>query len=211
MSEVITEEQRNAEWHQARAGKFTGSKFVDLLARNKKTGKPLKAYDDLIWKIVCERFSGVVDDGPDGYALRWGREVEPFAIEAYELQTGGIVKTTGFIKHSTYDFVGVSPDGLVDEDGGLEIKCPKSLSVHLQRFMDGMPEEHVPQVQSCMWGTGRKWWDFASYHPHAPESHRLLIIRNYRDDEYIANMERETLIAEQLVQELTEKLQRAAA
>lgn len=201
-----TAEQRTEAWLQERAGKFTASRFVDVLARSKKTGEPLKAYHDLIWKIVTERMSGYVDEGPDGYALMWGRDVEPFAREAYELETGNIVTQTGFIVHPSLNFVGCSPDGLIDEDGGLEMKCPKSPEVHLKRFLEGVPEEYIPQIQGCMWVTGGKWWDFVSYHPRMKESHRIYIKRVRRDDAYIAKLEAEIIEAEAKVLEIMERL-----
>lgn len=191
--------QRTEEWALARAGKFTGSRFVDVLARNKRTGEPLKAYHDLIWEIVVERMTEKPVEGPSGYALQWGTDVEPFAREAYELETGLSVIESGFIVHPAYDFVGCSPDGLIDEDGGLEMKCPKSSPVHLERFLVGVPDEYAPQIQGCMWVTGRKWWDFVSYDPRMPESHRIFIRRVERDEEFITNLEKSVLEAENLV------------
>ena len=70
MSEEL---QGTVDWHADRAGKFTGSKFADLLARSKKDGKPLKAYHDLIWQVVTERMTGQAIEGPEGFALAWGR------------------------------------------------------------------------------------------------------------------------------------------
>lgn len=193
MSEEL---QRTAEWHAERAGKFTGSRFVDVLARNKKTGAKLKAWDDLIWQVVVERMTGQAVEGPTGYALQWGTDVEPFAREAYELQTGNVVVESGFIQHPKYPFAGCSPDGLIGDDGGLEMKCPKNSAIHLARFIDGVPEEYIPQIQGCMWVTGRKWWSFVSYDPRMPESHQLLIINVQRDDDFIARLEEAVLEAE---------------
>ena len=165
--------QRTAQWHADRAGKWTGSKFVDVLARNKRTGEPTKAYTDLIWQIVVERMTGQAVEGPTGLALAWGTEVEPYAAEAYELETGNVITPAGFIQHPEFPFVGASPDGLVGEDGGLEMKCPKSSAVHLERFISGVPDEYRPQIQGCMWVTGRQWWSFVSFDPRMPESHRM--------------------------------------
>jgi len=204
MSEQI--EQRSESWFAARAGKFTGSKFVDVLARNKKTGEPLKAYHDLIWQIVVERMTNEPVEGASGYALQWGTDVEPFAREAYEFETGNIVTESGFVLHPDYDFVGASPDGLIGDDKGLEMKCPKSSAVHLERFITGVPEEYIPQIQGSMWVTGRSSWDFVSYDPRMPDSHRLLIIPVARDDEYIAKLETAVLEAEVLAKHLLEQI-----
>ena len=86
--------QRTEDWHADRAGKWTGSKFVDVLARNKKTGEKLKSYYDLIWQVVVERMTGKAVEGPTGFALAWGVDVEPYAAEAYELETGNVIAGT---------------------------------------------------------------------------------------------------------------------
>ena len=180
----MANEQRTEEWLAERAGKFTGSRFADVLAR-RKNGEPLKAYHDLIWQVVVERMTGKPIEGPTGFALQWGTDVEPYAREAYELETGNVVKECGFLIHKEYDFVGSSPDGFVGSNGGLEMKCPKSSLVHAARFIDGMPGEYMPQVQGNMWVTGKDWWDFVSYDPRMPESHRLFLVRIPRDEKYI--------------------------
>lgn len=203
--------QRTEDWHAQRAGKWTGSKFADVLARSKKTGEPLKAYTDLIWQVVVERMTGQAVEGPTGQALQWGTEVEPFAREAYEMETGNVVTEAGFICHPEFEFVGASPDGLIGIDGGLEMKCPKSSAVHLERFINGVPDEYRPQIQGCMWVTGRAWWDFVSFDPRMPVSHQLLKIRVNRDDAFIAKLQAAVLEAESAAQELQEKLERIAA
>lgn len=203
--------QRTADWHAARAGRFTGSKFADVLARNKKTGEPLKAYYDLIWQVVAERMSGQAVEGPTGFALQWGTDVEPFAREAYELETGNVVTESGFITHPEFPFAGCSPDGLIGTDGGLEMKCPKSSIVHLERFMSGVPDEYRPQIQGLMWITGRQWVDFVSYDPRMPESHRMLKITVKRDQDYIDALQTAVIQAEVAANELHEQLKRMAA
>lgn len=207
----MDELQRTEQWFKERCGKFTGSRFADVMARNKKTGEPLKAYHDLIMDIVVEHMTGDPIDGPHGYALQWGTDVEPAAREAYELETGLSVVETGFIMHPEYDFAGCSPDGLIGEDGGLEMKCPKSSRVHLDRFSDGLPEEYKPQVQGCMWVTGRKWWDFVSFDPRMPASHQLLIVRVERDQKYINQLQSAVIEAQAIVKSKLDSLMKMAA
>lgn len=209
MNEPI--EQGSMEWHAQRAGKFTGSKLIDVIARNKKTGEKLKAWDDLVWSIAVERITGIQDEGFDSYATRWGKEVEPFAREAYELATGNFVDQVSFIGHPEYAFVGVSPDGLIGDDGGLEMKAPKSSIIHLQRFDMGMPDEFIPQVQGCMWVTGRQWWDFVSFDPRMPEKLRMLRLTIKRDEAYISKLEAAVLEAEPVVAALVKKFNRRIA
>jgi len=207
-------DQRTAEWHADRAGKFTGSKFVALTERNKTPGKKfgakLASWDNLIWQVVTERMTGRQDEGADSFALRWGREVEPAALEAYELATGNIVTKSPFVNHPKYPFTGCSPDGLIGVTGGIEIKSPKDPTIHLRRFFDGMPDEIKPQVQGSMWVEEREWWDFVSFHPHVPESHRLLRIRIHRDEEFIKFIEQSVLEAEAEACALLERLKRIA-
>jgi len=203
--------QKTDEWHQQRAGKFTGSRFVDVLAKSKKDGKPLKARQDLIWTIATERIQGYQVEGPSSYSLKWGTDNEPRAREAYELKTGEFVEEIGFIKHESLEFVGVSPDGLINEDGAIEIKAPKCPEIHLQRFIDGVPDEYMPQIQGLLWVTGRKWVDFVSYDPDTSPEFQLLIIRVERDEDFIKALEAEVLKAESEVVELINQLKRKVA
>lgn len=203
--------QRTEAWHADRAGKFTGSKFVDLVARNKKTGEKLASWDKLIWQVVTERMTGVQEEGLDSFSLRWGREVEPFAREAYELETGLMVVESAFVNHQNYPFAGCSPDGLVGKDGGVEMKSPKDSSIHLSRFITGIPDEIKPQVQGFLWVCERDWCDFVSYDPRQKDRFRLLRIRAHRDEALIKLIEESVLEAEAAAQDLQARLEMLAA
>jgi len=205
-------EQRSPEWFLARAGKFTGSKFVDLMARNKKTGGKLASWDNLIWQVVCERLTGTCKDSIDAASLRWGRECEPYAERQYEILTGNIVVTAPFVVHPKYDFVGASPDGFVGDDGLREMKCPKDTKIHLLRLLNGMEEEHLPQIQGQLWCTDRKYCDFYSYDPRLEdEKQREFLFTVKRDDEYIAMLEKSVLEAEADANELIAKIRKKTA
>lgn len=203
--------QKSDAWHNLRMGRFTGSRFADVLAKSKRDGKPLKARDDLIWTIATERIQGYQEQGVSSYSLQWGVDNENFAREAYELKTGEFVDEIAFIQHSELDCVGVSPDGLIGTEGGIEIKCPKSPQIHLQRFLYGVPEEYIPQLQGFLWVTNRQWIDFVSYDPNTKESLKLLIIRVNRDESFIANLQKEVLIAEEEVNVLVNQLMKKVA
>lgn len=192
---LLSPDQRTPEWYQNRSGKFTGSRFKDLPLDG---GKPKKCYFDLINQLVVERLTGeYMDNGIDSYALRWGREVEPTARDFYQFETGENVRQASFINHRTLPFVGVSPDGLVDPNGGTEFKCPKDPTIHVERFETGMNEaEFMPQVQGCIWVCERDWWDWVSFDPRMPQHMRFYRQRVWRDDKYIANLERAVLLAE---------------
>jgi len=105
--------------------------------------------------------------------------------------------------------VGGSPDGFVGDDGGVEIKCPFNAANHLAVFLDGMPEEHIGQIQGSMWISNRQWWDFVSFHPNMPPGLDLYIQRIPRDQAYIDALEAEVCVCLAEVQALVDKLQAA--
>lgn len=183
-------EQRTDGWHQDRCGHVTASRFCDVIAVG-KTGKPLKARDDYLMRIVTERLTGQPSESVDSYAMAWGRDAEPFARSAFEAETGLIVMESGFVRHPTIEWVGCSPDGLIGAASGYESKCPKDSRVHLGTIRNGMPEEHKAQVQGCMWVTGRTEWQFVSFDPRLPEHLRLYRETIKRDDEFIKRLEAE--------------------
>lgn len=183
-------EQGSVDWLQDRCGCATASCFADIIAVSKSTGKPLKARDDYLWRLVSEQVYGTPTEAVSARSMEWGTEIEPFARQAYEIETGSIAVPSGFVLHKSIPYCGASPDGLILLDGGIEIKCPKSRAVHLQTWrMDDMPVEHIPQVQGNLWVNEREWFDFISYDPRAPEHLRLYVKRIYRNDKYIVALE----------------------
>lgn len=204
---LLAPDQRTEGWYKDRAGKFTGSRFVDVLSRHKTTGEKTEAYHRLLKQICLERLTNdYLDTGMDSFALKWGREVEPYARQAYQFETGDIVEQTGFVNHKTLSFVGVSPDGRVKPNGGTEFKCPKDPVIHLDRFNFGMKaDEFMPQVQGCIWVCEADWWDWVSYDPRFPEYMRFYRERIYRDDAYIKNLETTILIAEAEVRTMLQR------
>lgn len=183
-----TADQRSDDWHAARCGKATASRFEDLVA-TLKSGGPAQASKDYMTELVVERLTGVPYPDYVNAAMRWGNEYEDAARAAYERRTGVQVEETGFIAHDTL-LAGCSPDGLVDWDGLIEIKCPFNSAVHIETLLLGMPKEHMPQIQGQMWITGRQWCDFVSYDPRMPEPLQLYVQRIPRDPAFIADLER---------------------
>lgn len=180
--------QGTPEWHEKRRGLATASAFKDALAKI-KSGEAA-ARRNYRTQLVVERLTGVVAPSYENDAMRHGKESEPFARIAYEAKTGRMVQEVDFIKHETLA-AGCSPDGLINDDGGVEIKCPYQSAVHIETLLNGMPPEHIPQIQGSMWITGRKWWDFVSYDPRLPEDLQLYIERVNRDEKYIENLHSE--------------------
>jgi len=192
---VSNDLQGTEQWLADRAGKITASRFKDVMAWGKpdKYGKrePQKARTTYMLELCFERLSQKPKHQAKSASMRWGTEQEPFAHEAYEMLTGNCVNHIGFIAHPKYDWLGCSPDGLVNSDGGIESKCPYSESVHITTWLEGMPEEHMAQVQGCMFVTGRKWWDFLSFDPRQSEDCQLYIQTIYRDEKYLENLHTE--------------------
>ena len=200
MKESESFEQRSHDWLQARCGYPSGSGFKHLMGRKKPTAAQLKAgelgdhfaaRETYLWEKVTERLTGQPVQHFVNQAMQWGIDQEQFAREAYEAKTGAIVSTTGFVRHATL-CCGVSPDGIVDMKGLLEIKCPTT-PTHLQTLMNGMDQEHMAQLQGGMWVCNLKWADFVSYDPRLPPKHQLYIQRVPRDDAYIARLEFEVV------------------
>jgi putative phage-type endonuclease len=142
-------------------------------------------------EILAERLSRRTEDHYVSPEMAWGSEFEPIARYAYEIATGEMVDTVGFVLHPTMDFAGASPDGLVGEDGGLELKCPKT-TTHIKWMTNGgVPEEHQAQ---CLWNMAcaeRQWWDFMSFDPRLPDGLRIFIARMERDEASIKLIEEE--------------------
>jgi len=192
---MITREsdQGTENWLRERAGHATASCFSDILAVSKRDGTPLKAREDYLMKLVCERLTSEPEQSLNSFALSWGTDAEPFSRKEYELHTGSIVNEVGFKKHPNFPWVGASSDGLVGDKGGIEIKCPYNSSVHLKTIECGMPEAHIPQVQGQIWVLGLDWIDFVSYDPRMPLSLKIYIQRIHRDQKYIDTLQKEVL------------------
>lgn len=215
-------DQRSEEWFAERAGKITASRMHDvMLPRDREPFKsgprkgqpkqPPKALMDYAYQLAAERLTGRPRKQIKAAALQWGQDVEPAAVAAYQAETGEIVTLCGFVHHPEYDFIGASPDFLVGDDGGGEIKSPESSEVHLQTLLVGLPPEHIEQIQGGLWVTGRRWWDFVSFHPDFPPELRTYIQRVPRDDKYIAQLESACLQMEADVQAILSQLQQKAA
>lgn len=210
-------EQRTDAWFAERAGKITASRMHDVMKlpsgdvfksgpRKGKPKDPPKARTDYIHQLAAERLTGRPKDRVTARTLEWGEDVEPAARAAYQARTGVIVRLCGFIQHPEHDFIGASPDFLVGEDGGGEIKCPASQDVHLATLLSGLPGEHIEQIQGGLWVTGRQWWDFVSYHPDFAAPHNLFVQRVNRDQTYIDQLEAACLSLEDEVRAIVDQL-----
>lgn len=172
--------QNSEEWFQARLGKVTASCFSDVL--NKGAGR--KTY---MLRLAAERLTGLPQSTYSNSAMEWGQETEAEARAYYEQINSIVVPQVGFVELD--DWIGCSPDGLVDRDGLLELKCPNS-TTHLQTILDDkMQTKYKPQVQGQMWVCDRKWCDYVSFDPRM-EDRPFFCKRIERDDDYIADLEK---------------------
>lgn len=176
-------EQRTPEWYEVRLGRITASVASRIVTA---TGKPSTSQDALVNELAHEVITQSMDWTDPTPAMQRGIDLEPRACSMYELVSGNDVDHVGFCAHDDL-MIGCSPDGLIGDQGGLEIKCPLAHN-HIGYLMDEKcPSKYYPQVQFSMFVTGRSWWDFMSFHPDYPE----LIIRVNRDDDFIATLEKE--------------------
>lgn len=180
-------EQRSEEWFKARLGKVTASRVADVLAKI-KTGESASRRNYKI-QLVSERLTGEKQETYINQAMQDGIDRELYARERY-VQQFGEVEEVGFIQHSTLE-AGASPDGLVGEDGIIEIKCPLG-TTHTETLMtQEVPSKYIPQIQWQLRCTGRKWCDFISYNPMFPEHLQLFVKRVEADEQYQLMLEKE--------------------
>jgi len=198
MSEEII--QGSPEWFAQRLGKATASRIKDIVAKT-KTGYSTSR-DKYLTQLLLERLTGTVAESYSDAAMAWGNDTEPFARAAYEANKGVMVDQVAFINHPTIEMAGASPDGLVGDDGLVEIKCPMS-HTHLESLLGGLDDQYKVQVQWQMACTGRKWTDLCSFDPRFPAELQLVIKRFERDDAFIATLEEEVI---KFLKELDDKL-----
>jgi putative phage-type endonuclease len=176
-------EQGSIEWLQARCGTPTASNFSKILTTSLKKSTQKEGY---LNQLIAEKITGEPQMLFKSAAMEMGNELEPVAKAYYELQNDIEVVETGLLLHDTLQ-AGGSPDGLVGQDGGLEIKCPLG-STHIENLRkQKVPSQYMTQIQGCLWVTEREWWDFMSFHPLIEP----MIIRVYRDEDYIKALEEE--------------------
>jgi putative phage-type endonuclease len=179
-------EQRSEEWFQARLGKVTASKLSDVMATT-KSGE--SAYRRTYrHQLVTERLTGKQTEIYINQAMQHGMDTEDEARDFYVFKYAD-VEEVGFIDHPTIDMAGASPDGLVGDDGLIEIKCRQPQNHTETLISHQIPSRYKLQMFWQMACTGRKWCDYVSYCPSFPESLKMVVIRLQWDDEQIKLLE----------------------
>lgn len=184
-------EQGSQQWFEARYGNASASRIKDIIAKTKSGYSASR--ENYMTDLVLERF-GVFPEQLDTAPIRWGNEQEPFARAMYEVNENTMVQECGFILHPNIEKSGASPDGLIGDDGVLEIKCPNT-KTHFEYLLAGIPPtQYVPQMAWQIICTGRKWADFVSYDPRAPEGLQYFKVRYTIEPSYLEMLENEVKV-----------------
>lgn len=185
--EIITNiEQGSKEWLDLRLGMITASRMKDVLS-NGRGGKPSKTAESYMIELIAEQLSGESKPFFENDAMRWGTETEPQARAMYELESGNDVEEVAFIVKN--EFIGVSPDGLIGDNGMLEIKCPTTTTQIKRALSKSYHADYKAQIQAQLWVAEREWCDFVSFDPRLDCGPSFLIERVERDEEFISEME----------------------
>lgn len=189
---VCPHPQGTPEWLADRAGRATGSRAKDILAKI-KTGEAAARRNYRV-QLATERLTGKPQEsGFVSKEMQWGTDQEPFARMAYESATGNLVTEMGFI-YLPDIMAGCSVDGLIEEGdrtGVFEAKCPIS-ATHVEYLVAGkLPSEYKPQILHNVYVTGADFADFISYDPRMPEKLQLFKVRWERDEAEIKEYEAE--------------------
>ena len=199
-------EQGTDEWFAIRCGKVTASRVADVIATTKSGYSASRANYEA--QLICEILTGKPAESFTNAAMQWGTETEPLARAQYELKTGNMVNQIGFVVHPMIEQAGASPDGLIGEDGCIEIKCPNT-STHLDTLLSQkVPSKYITQMTWQMVCAGRKWCDFVSYDPRLPENLQIFIERIELDEDYAKKLQNEVVMFLVEVNEKVEKLRK---
>lgn len=187
---VETCEQGSDSWKFIRIGRVTASRVADVIAKTKSGPSASRA--NYLAELICERLTGQAQEGFTNAAMQWGVDHEPNARAAYEFMRDVEVQQVGFIHHPSIDMSGASPDGLVGDDGLIEIKCPNT-ATHVETLLsESIPAKYQTQMlwqMAC--DPARQWCDFVSYDPRLPLDMQLFVKRFSRDVQKIAEIEGE--------------------
>jgi putative phage-type endonuclease len=191
-------EQQSEAWFEARCGRITGTRFKALVAK-----ETTDSYKDLVTNIVCEIITNKAEETYSNANMEHGIETEPEARKEYESICGIEVKQVGFIipdeEHKYHEWIGISPDGVIEPDGMIEIKCPLART-HFEYIEAGkLPSEYRYQVQGQLFVTGFKYCDFMSY----VEGMKSFIIRVYPDQELFKEFE---IRLDKLIEQVKQKI-----
>ena len=178
MSDIV---QGSEAWFIEKLGKASSTGISNIMAKGK--GLSRKSY---MYALLGQRVTGKYKEFGKSRSIDWGTENEGLARAIYELETGHTVTQVGFINHPTIPMCGVSPDGLVLEDGSLEIKCLDTAN-HLLFWKEKIiPLDYQYEMTWQMCCTGRRWCDYVNYDPRVLEESKKMIIKRFEYAESLA-------------------------
>lgn len=194
-------EQGSDAWRLARLGKVTASRVSDARAK-----KGTAARSGYIADIIAERLTNNPAESFSNSYMEWGTTNEPLARAAYQIYTGNWVEQTGLVDHPTILNFAASPDGLIGDDGLIEIKCPKT-STHISYLTaKEVPSGYKHQMLAQIACTGRRWVDFVSFDPRLPEKFQLFVARFEPPEKDIKSLEDDVVVFLNEVTQQMEKL-----
>jgi putative phage-type endonuclease len=182
---ILNFEQGSEEWLTARLGVATASNFDKIIT---SIGKESATLPKFALELATEKLLIEPEETYKNDAMRRGNELEPLARQAYQEFNLELVEQVGFMISNCGNY-GYSPDGLVGNDGLIEIKCPQATTHAKYLLDDKLPTDYVQQVQGGLFVSGRKWCDFVSFHPNFVEGKQLFVKRVFRNDELICALE----------------------
>ena len=175
--------QGTPEWFEAKLGKIGASHISDVMAKGSGTTR-----NNYMMRLLCERLTGNHEETYSNATMKRGIEEEPMAIAEYELATGRLVTAVGFIDNPKVPMSGASPDGLVGDDGLIEVKSPNTAQ-HVDTLLAGkIDRKYRLQMMWQIYCTKREWCDFVSYDPRMPPKHQLVVIRVEKDNAVITDI-----------------------
>jgi putative phage-type endonuclease len=198
--------QGSPEWIAIRLGRVTASRVADVVARTKSGWGASRA--NYMAELIAERLTGVAAEAYVNGTMQWGIAQEADARAAYEWLKQTPVQEVGFVPHPTIAMSGASPDGLIadgllGDQGLVELKCPQT-ATHIETLLgQKVPEKYITQMQWQMACCERAFCDYVSYDPRLPEPMRLFVRRIPRDNARIAELEKDVVA---FLQELDDKL-----
>lgn len=173
-------QQQTSEWFESRLGKATASRISDIVGKL-QSGKYTQKRQDYFNELVAERLTGQVTRRFVSVAMQHGIDTEAEARAFYEAQTGLVIEECGFVEHPTIPMSGASPDGLIEKDGLIEIKCPTT-TTHIDFFLTkAIPEQYRLQMLWQLACTQRAWCDLVSYDPRLPDRYKMVVVRMQYD------------------------------
>ncbi len=168
-------EQGTTQWHRMRAGTITASKVHDIIKNGRAKGSYSAARQVYMNELIAQVCTGLLPDELTAKQVIWGKENEPKALDLYNPFDEKNISQIAFI-YGLDMRCGVSPDALVGDNGGLEIKCPWTTSQYIDQLLGGEPKpEYLTQMQYSMWLTKREYWDFANYDPRMKKSNIKIV------------------------------------